>query len=149
MRRTLITTRARAMRKAMTEPEVMLWSRLRGRNPDKPTFRRQHPFGSIILDFYCPAARLAVEVDGATHWDEAAQAKDEARDRWLMGQGVRVHRVPAGQIYHDLGGVTDGLLLCAQALIDAERSRLRLAPSTIGSSLRSADGPPPAASRRR
>ncbi len=84
------------MRKAMTEPEVMLWSRLRGRNPDKPTFRRQHPFGSIILDFYCPAARLAVEVDGATHWDEAAQPKDEARDRWLMTQGVRVHRVPGG-----------------------------------------------------
>jgi very-short-patch-repair endonuclease len=78
MRRTLITNRARAMRKAMTEPEVMLWSRLRGRGPDRPTFRRQHPFGSMILDFYCPAARLAVEVDGATHWDEAAQAKDGA-----------------------------------------------------------------------
>ena len=133
----------------MTEPEVMLWSRLRGRGPDKPTFRRQHPFGSIILDFYCPAARLAVEVDGATHWDDGAQAKDEARDRWLMSQGVRMYRVPAGQIYHNLGGVTDGVLLYAQALIDAERSRLRLAPSTIGSSLRSADGPPPAASRGR
>ena len=131
------------MRKAMTEPEVMLWSRLRGRNPDKPTFRRQHPFGSIILDSYCPAARLAVEVDGATHWDEAAQAKDDARDRWLMTQGVRVYRVPAGRIYHDLGGVTDGMLLRAQALLDAERSRREFAPSTIGSPLRSADGPLP------
>ena len=137
------------MRKAMTEPEVMLWSRLRGRSPDKPTFRRQHPFGSIILDFYSPAARLAVEVDGPTHWDDDARAKDEARDRWLMNQGVRVHRVPAEQIYHDLSGVTDGVLLYAQELIDAERSRLRPAPSTIGSSLHSADGPPPAASRRR
>ena len=137
------------MRKAMTEPEVMLWSRLRGRGPDKPTFRRQHPFGSIILDFYCAAARLAVEVDGATHWDEAAEAKDEARDRWLLSQGVRAYRIPAGRIYHDLGGVTDGVLLHAQALIDAERSRLGLAPSTLGSTLRSADGPPPAASRGR
>jgi very-short-patch-repair endonuclease len=35
----------------MSEPEVMLWSQLRGRGPDKPTFRRQHPFGSYILDF--------------------------------------------------------------------------------------------------
>jgi very-short-patch-repair endonuclease len=86
MRRALITSRARAMRKAMSEPEVMLWTRLRGRGPDKPAFRRQHPFGSIILDFYCPAAWLAVEVDGATHWDDAARAKDEARDRWLMSQ---------------------------------------------------------------
>jgi very-short-patch-repair endonuclease len=137
------------MRKAMTEPEVMLWSRLRGRCPEKPTFRRQHPFGSFILDFYCPAARLAVEVDGAVHWDEYARAKDQARDRWLIGQGVRVYRVAASRIYHDLDGVTDGLLLCAQALIDAERSRMGLAPSTLGSPLRSADGPPPAAARGR
>ena len=124
MRRALITNRARAMRKAMTEPEVMLWSRLRGRNPDKPTFRRQHPFGAIILDFYCPAARLAVEVDGATHWDDDARAKDEARDRWLLSQGVHVYRIPAGRIYHDLSGVADGVLVYAQALIEAERSRL-------------------------
>jgi very-short-patch-repair endonuclease len=149
MRNTLITTRARAMRKAMTEPEVMLWSRLRGRGPDKPTFRRQHPFGTIILDFYCPAARLAVEVDGATHWDDEARAKDEARDGWLMGQGVRVHRVSAGSVYHRLGEVADAILAQAEALIAAERQGVGLAPSTTRSSLRSASGPPPAASRGR
>ncbi|WP_156467289.1 endonuclease domain-containing protein [Phenylobacterium sp. CCH12-B4] len=88
MRRTVIVTRARALRKAMTGPEVILWTRLRGRGEDRPIFRRQHPFGSIILDFYCSALRLAIEVDGATHWDEAAQLKDAARDRWLAGQGV-------------------------------------------------------------
>jgi very-short-patch-repair endonuclease len=135
------------MRKAMTEPEVMLWSRLRGRGPNTPTFRRQHPFGSIILDFYCPAARLAVEVDGATHWNEAARAKDEARDRWLRSQGVSVLRIPASRIYHDLGGVTDGVLV--QALMAEERRRVGLAPSTTRSSLCSASGPPPAASRGR
>ena len=149
VRRNLITNRARAMRKAMTEPEVMLWSRLCGRGPNKPTFRRQHPFGSLILDFYCPAARLAVEVDGAAHWGEAAQAKDEARDRWLMSQGVTVMRIPASLVYRGLGGVTDGILLQAEALIAAERGRQRPAPSTIGSTLRSADGPPPTASRGR
>jgi very-short-patch-repair endonuclease len=135
------------MRKAMSEPEVMLWSRLRGRGPDKPTFRRQHAFGSFILDFYCPAARLAIEVDGATHWDDAAQAMDRARDRWLMGQGVHVTRIPASEIYRDLTEVADGILRQAVALIATERGRL--APSTIGSPLRSADGPPPAASRGR
>ena len=55
--RTLITNRARALRKAMTSPEVRLWARLRGRGPQRPTFRRQHPLGSIILDFYCPSVK--------------------------------------------------------------------------------------------
>ena len=146
MRRTLITNRARTLRKATSEPEVMLWSRLRGRGPDKPTFRRQHPFGSIILDFYCPAARLAVEVDGATHWDDEAQAKDAARDRWLGRQGIEVMRIPASRVFHDLGGVTDGILLRAQARMAADKLSMRLAPSTTRSA---AGGPPPAASRGR
>jgi very-short-patch-repair endonuclease len=111
LRRTMITTRARAMRKAMTEPEVILWTRLRGRAEDRPTFRRQHPFGSIILDFYCPSLRLAIEVDGATHWDDEAQLRDAARDRWLAGQGVHTVRIPASRIYHDLDGVMDEILL--------------------------------------
>ncbi|MDB5426094.1 MAG: hypothetical protein JWR43_69, partial [Phenylobacterium sp.] len=67
----------------MTEPEVMLWSRLRRRLPDQPVFRRQHPMGPYILDFYCPAAKLAVEVDGSTHWEDEQIAHDERRDAWL------------------------------------------------------------------
>ena len=146
MRRTLIANRARAMRKAMTEPEVMLWSRLRGRGDGKPTFRRQQAVGSSILDFYCPAARLAVEVDGAAHWDDDAIAKDAARDLWLDGQGISVLRIPAASIYQDLSGVVDGILRRAEELIRAERERQPPAPSTTRSSAR---GPPPAALRGR
>jgi very-short-patch-repair endonuclease len=116
----LITNRARAMRKAMTEPEVMLWSRLQGRSGEHPTFRRQHPLGTIILDFYCPSVRLAIEVDGATHWDEDAQQRDRARDHWLKQQGVAVMRLPASSIYRDLSGVMDGILLRIEEL---KRSR--------------------------
>ena len=83
----LITNRARTLRKAMSEPEVMLWSRLRGREPGRPTFRRQHPIGSIILDFYCPSCRLAVEIDGSTHGTEEAMWTDRARDHWLGAKG--------------------------------------------------------------
>jgi very-short-patch-repair endonuclease len=144
LRRTLITNRARALRKAKSQPEVMLWTRLRGRGPHKPTFRRQHPFGSIILDFYCPAAKLAVEVDGSTHWDEAARARDAARDRWLQSQGVSVLRTPASEVFRDLTGAADGVILRAEARIAAERQRTRLAPSTARSP---AGGPPPAAPR--
>jgi len=120
LRRIVITSRARAMRKAMTAPEVILWSRLRGRRRERPTFRRQHPFGSIILDFYCPSLRRAIEVDGATHWDDEAQLKDAARDHWLAEQGIVVIRMPASRVYQDLDGVMDEILLKVEAL---ERSR--------------------------
>src|SRR5688500_1474687 len=110
---TRIRCRARALRKRMTEPEVMLWSRLKGRGNGQPIFRRQFAYGSIILDFYCPAARLAVEVDGCTHWDEDARGTDEARDAWLAGRGIAVVRIEAGDVYSDLSRVTDGVILKA------------------------------------
>jgi very-short-patch-repair endonuclease len=115
--RTLIANRARVLRKDMTEPEVMLWSRLRGRGEGRPVFRRQHPLGAVILDFYCPAAKLAVEIDGSAHWTDEKIAKDEARDRWLAQQGIEVLRIGAGEVYRNLGQVADGVILSAIARI--------------------------------
>ena len=114
--RPLITIRARSLRKTMSPPEVLLWTRLRGRAPDRPTFRRQHPIGSVILDFYCPSARLAVEVDGATHNEDARSERDAARDLWLERQGVDVIRVPASEVYRDVAAVADRIFLRAEAL---------------------------------
>jgi very-short-patch-repair endonuclease len=116
----VIAKRARAFRRALTEPEAMLWSRLKGRGTDRPVFRRQHAFGTIIFDFYCVPAKLAVEIDGSTHWSEEKQGKDEVRDAWLAKQGVAVLRIGAGEVYRDLGGVTDGVILYALERI-AER----------------------------
>jgi very-short-patch-repair endonuclease len=141
MRNRRITTRARALRKEMTEPEVMLWSRLRGRGPNHITFRRQHPIGSLIVDFYCPSCRLAIEVDGNTHATEEAMWRDRARDHWLESQGIDVVRVSAAWVYRDLRGVVAAILGRAE-----QKSRLPLAPSTTRSS---AGGPPPTAPRGR
>ncbi|MGH6909954.1 MAG: endonuclease domain-containing protein [Phenylobacterium sp.] len=114
--RTLIANRARALRKSMSDPEVMLWSRLRGRGEGRPVFRRQYPMGSIIFDFYCPAAKLAIEVDGSTHWSDEKIVKDAARDRWLAHQGVTVLRIAASEVYRNLGEVADGVVLRALEL---------------------------------
>ena len=114
-----IVKRARALRKAMTEPEIMLWSRLKGRGRGQPIFRRQFAYESMIFDFYCPAAKLAVEIDGATHWSEEKRAKDEARDAWLTGRGITVLRIGAGAVFHDLSVVSDGVILRALELIAA------------------------------
>jgi len=94
----------------MTDPEIMLWSRLKGRGTDRPAFRRQVAFKTVILDFYCPAARLAVEIDGSMHWSEGQRAKDAARDGWLRSQGIEVLRIDASDVYRSLGDVEDGVI---------------------------------------
>ncbi|MBW8733586.1 MAG: DUF559 domain-containing protein, partial [Asticcacaulis sp.] len=60
---------ARQMRRAMTEPEWLLWERLRVRDETRLNFRRQHAVGPFVLDFYSARAKLAVEVDGALHYE--------------------------------------------------------------------------------
>ena len=106
--------RARALRRDMTLPEVVLWEALRGSRLEGWRFRRQHPMGPYVLDFYCPSARLAVEVDGAVHDHPDRIRHDARRDEWLAKQNVRVLRVMAVDVLDDrlLEGV---LLMIAQA----------------------------------
>src|SRR5438105_3967585 len=93
--------RARKLRREMSLPEIVLWQALRKKGLARLRFRRQHPIGPYILDFYCPAARLAVEVDGLAH-DTAAQARhDERRRAWLAQHGVAVLRIRAGDVLKD------------------------------------------------
>jgi len=90
-----IRERARELRRTLTQPERNLWSLLR-RNELGLHFRRQHPIGPYILDFYCAAAKLAIELDGPAHDDR--QAQDERRTRWLSNEGIRVLRFTATDI---------------------------------------------------
>jgi very-short-patch-repair endonuclease len=93
--------KARALRRMMTRPEAHLWQVLRTR-PDGLKFRRQHPVGSYVIDFYCPAAKLAVEVDGDSHDMGTNPARDAARDAWLKERGLRICRIPARYLYGDI-----------------------------------------------
>jgi very-short-patch-repair endonuclease len=97
--------RAKAFRRQMTPPEARLWTQLRASRFAGHKFRRQHPIGPYILDFYCPAARLAVEVDGAIHGCEDAQVHDRRRTAWLSTRGIRVIRVRAVHVRDELDGV--------------------------------------------
>ena len=87
--------RARRSRQAMTKSETILWQALRAGRLGGRKFRRQHPVGTYVLDFYCDAARLAVEVDGGVHEWEDRQLSDAVRDAWLAQRGVRTLRLPA------------------------------------------------------
>jgi very-short-patch-repair endonuclease len=73
----------------MTRPERTLWALLR-RNQLGLHFRRQHPIGPFVLDFYCARAKLCVEIDGPVHADQPE--RDQRRTAWLAGEGIRVLR---------------------------------------------------------
>ncbi len=93
------------MRRRLTPPEARLWTALRRGQVAGWKFRRQHPVGFYILDFYCAEAKLAVEVDGQGHDHPDQMRHDEERTRWLAGQGIRVIRVAAEDVRVELDGV--------------------------------------------
>jgi|GEM_PF-832995 len=91
--------RAKPLRREMTPPERVLWSHLRAGRCFGIKFRRQHPMGDYILDFYCHDAGLDIEIDGRAH--DHRQGRDRRRDEWLCAQGVEVLRIPAWKISRD------------------------------------------------
>ena len=95
--------RARALRRNMTPAEKRLWSVLRRNQLDGLHFRRQQIIDGFIVDFYCHAAGLVVEVDGPIH-DEQSEY-DAERDRALTARGLRVLRVRNEEVTRDLEGV--------------------------------------------
>lgn len=89
----------------MSPPEAILWQRLRGGQLEGLRFRRQHPIGPYVLDFYCDAAKLAVEVDGSRHFEAAALAHDGRRDAWCAARGIETLRFSSLDIFNELEGV--------------------------------------------
>jgi len=87
----------------MPLPEVMLWQAIRG-GKTGAKFRRQHPIGPYIVDFYCRAAGLVVEVDGEAHNRADRPALDRVREQFLEENGYRVLRIAAADILRDLEG---------------------------------------------
>ena len=105
---------ARRLRRELSLPERLLWVRLRGA---EVRFRRQHPVGNYILDFYCASAKLAIEVDGFAHDTGNRPQRDDARTQWLNGEGVEVLRIAAKDVLADPDAVADAILrLCSKPL---------------------------------
>ena len=101
---------ARRLRRSLSLPEVLLWRRLRGA---QVRIRRQYPIGRYVLDFYCPAAKLAIEVDGAAHDMGDRPRRDDSRTARLESEGIEVLRIPAKDVLSDADSVADALLrLC-------------------------------------
>ena len=118
---------ARNLRRAMSLPEALLWQRLRGA-PLGLSFRKQHPIDPYVVDFYCSASRLVIEIDGEAHNRGTRPEQDEDRDAFLRERGFHVLRIAAQDVLHDPDGM-------ARSIVEYAGSPLHHA----------AHGPPPRA----
>lgn len=125
---------ARKLRKRMSIPEVILWQRLR-RRPGGFKFRRQHPAGPYVLDFFCSEAKLAIEVDGFSHYAGDRPWVDAKRERWLRDRGMEMLRISAA----DVGRSADEVVEWVVAACEERTHPLHQPPHEASA------GPPPLA----
>jgi len=120
----------KVLRNEATPAEQKLWSAIQHSRLDGFKFRRQHSVGYFILDFYCPSERLAIEVDGDSHFTDEAIAYDNERTAYLNALNIRVLRFPNTDVYNNLDAV------CERVLEEIRHPSLPpLAPPKIGGGL--------------
>ncbi|MCH8152514.1 MAG: endonuclease domain-containing protein [Planctomycetes bacterium] len=120
-----MTQRSRSLRRRSTYPERVLWYLLRNKQIKGLRFRRQHAVGRYVVDFYCPAAKLVVEVDGESHAGRAEQ--DAKRSAYLEARGLKVLRVTNDDVMENLEAV--GMAILDAAGVDATAGKVRPSPS--------------------
>jgi len=108
--RPILKSRRKELRNNATPAEQLLWSMLQHSNLGGYKFRRQHSVGPYILDFYCPSERLAVELDGDSHFTDDAIVYDYERTAYLNGLSIRVVRFLNTDVYDRLNIVCEKIL---------------------------------------
>jgi CRISPR-associated exonuclease Cas4 len=101
---------SRKLRSNMTDAEQVLWSRLRGKQLLGVQFYRQKPIGSFIVDFYCHAAALVIEVDGGQHYEAEHARRDVERDKYLADAGLLVMRFNNLQALQETDAVVEEIM---------------------------------------
>ncbi|MFD2574430.1 endonuclease domain-containing protein [Spirosoma soli] len=95
----------RELRQNQTNPEIVLWEKIRNRQLDGKKFRRQHSFGRFIVDFYCHEYLLVIEVDGSVHNTLEARIDDAERELILQDLGLRILRFSNDDVMHHIDKV--------------------------------------------
>ena len=109
--------RAKTLRKVGTLGEVLIWTKLKGKQCDGEDFDRQRIIGNYIVDFYCKRLRLAIEIDGASHADRGDY--DQNRTQFLEEYGIQVLRFREEDVYNDLEQI---LVSISSAIHDLRRT---------------------------
>ena len=94
--------KARLLRNNMTEAEKIVWDKLKNRNVFKARFRKQHPIGSFIVDFYCHEYKLAIEIDGEIHLKTEVNEYDDGRSHDIEKLGIKILRFTNNEVFKNL-----------------------------------------------
>jgi very-short-patch-repair endonuclease len=98
---------SRVLRKKMIDAERKLWYRIRMKQIKGLQFYRQKPIGNYIVDFYCPKAKLVIELDGGQHYLKTGEEKDKIKDNYLSGLGLKVLRFSDVDVLRDIDSVLE------------------------------------------
>jgi very-short-patch-repair endonuclease len=116
---------AKKLRANTTPHERALWRALKELPIEGAHFRRQAPIGRYVVDFFCPAKRLIIELDGGHHNDDATAERDKARQAWLEQEGYRVIRFWNSDLTADLNAVMERIYVEVHGALDAEALPLK------------------------
>ena len=125
------TSRARTLRRDLSTPEIILWSRLRLLRARGFHIRRQAPFKGYYLDFVCYARRIVIEVDGSQHGEELQAEHDAVRDEILQRHGFQVLRFWTSEVRRDLDRVAERIALALEAAPEVEKGAYHRARSPV------------------
>ena len=101
---------SRQLRDNMTDAKRYLWTKIRMKQLKGYQFYRQKPIGDYIVDFFCPKAKLVIEVDGSQHYSDETTEYDRIRDEYLMSLGLRVMRFTNTEVMKNIEGVIESII---------------------------------------
>ena len=97
------------LRNNLSKAEAVLWKHLSNRQMCGFKFRRQHGFDQYVVDFYCPELKLAIEIDGESHFQPGAKEYDHEREECIKSFGVKIVRFQNADVYQNLNGVLEAI----------------------------------------
>ncbi|MEK6540709.1 MAG: DUF559 domain-containing protein [Pseudomonadota bacterium] len=108
---------AKRLRRELSKPEAMLWQLLRA-SPGGHKFRKQHPAGRFIIDFFYARANLAIEIDGYAHDTGDRPERDMRRDQWLADRRIDTLRIPAVDVLRNATAVADSIIAIVEERLE-------------------------------
>lgn len=108
--RTSEKTKRQQLRRNMTKAEFRLWQKLKGKQLEGVKFRSQYGVGRFVVDFYCTELKLAIEIDGESHFQDGVQEYDQERQAFIELLGIRFLRFTNDDVYRNLEGVLERII---------------------------------------